>query len=204
MDNVDWVNLLKIRAGYGETSNQAIAPYSVQGRLGTVNYNYGGTFATGYYVNQLPNANLGWEFSQTYNYGLDFGLFRNRISGTFEYYITKTNDILYTLGLPATSGVGNVTSNIGKTQNKGFELSLSGTIIDNPDGFTWDAGINLYSNQNEIIALASGQQRDEGNLWFVGSPINVIYDYEKIGLWNESDPDFQYLDILSQELMVRA
>ena len=196
MDNVDWVNLLKIRAGYGETSNQAIAPYSVQGRLGTVNYNYGGTFATGYYVNQLPNANLGWEFSQTYNYGLDFGLFRNRISGTLEYYITKTNDILYTLGLPATSGVGNVTSNIGKTQNKGFELSLSGTIIDNPDGFRWDAGINLYSNQNEITALASGQQRDEGNLWFVGSPINVIYDYEKVGLWNESDPDFQYLDIL--------
>ena len=193
MDDVEWLNLLKLRAGYGETSNQAIAPYSVQGRLSTVNYNFGSTFATGYYVNQLPNANLGWEFSQTYNYGLDFGLFNNRLSGTVEYYITKTNDILYTLGLPSSSGVGNVTSNIGATQNKGFEISLNGTIIDNPDGFTWDAGINLYSNQNEITALASGQLRDEGNLWFVGSPINVIYDYERIGLWNESDPDFQYL-----------
>ena len=193
MENIEWVNLLKIRAGYGETSNQAIAPYSVQGRLGTVNYNFGSNFATGYFVNQLPNSNLGWEFSETYNYGLDFGLFDNRLSGTFEYYITNTNDILYTLGLPATSGVGNVTSNIGSTQNKGFEISLNGTIIDNPDGFSWDAGINLYSNQNEITGLASGQLRDEGNLWFVGSPINVIYDHEYLGLWNESDPGFEYL-----------
>ena len=193
MNSVDWINLLKLRVGYGETSNQAIAPYSVQGRLNTVNYNYGGTFATGYYVNQLPNPNLGWEFSETYNYGLDFGLFNNRLSGTFEYYITKTHDILYTLGLPTTSGVGNITSNIGETQNKGFEFSLNGTIIESPDGFTWDAGINLYSNQNEITALASGESRDEGNLWFVGSPINVIYDYEYLGLWNESDPGFEHL-----------
>ncbi len=193
MEDVEWINLLKIRAGYGETSNQAIAPYSVQGRLGQINYNFGSNFATGYFVNQLPNPNLGWEFSETYNYGLDFGLFNNRLSGTFEYYITKTNDILYTLGLPSTSGVGNVTSNIGATQNKGFELSVNGTIIDNPDGFTWDAGFNLYSNQNEITALASGQLRDEGNLWFVGSPINVIFDYEYLGLWNESDPGFEYL-----------
>ena len=193
MDDVSWVNLLKLRAGYGETSNQAIAPYSVQGRLSTVNYNFGSTFATGYFVNQLPNPNLGWEFSETYNYGLDFRLFNNRLSGAFEYYITKTNDILYTLGLPSTSGVGNVTSNIGATENKGFELSLNGTILDNPDGFTWDVGVNLYSNQNKITSLASGQLRDEGNLWFVGSPINVIFDYDRLGLWNEDDEGFEYL-----------
>ncbi|MUP44949.1 TonB-dependent receptor [Gramella sp. BOM4] len=193
MEDVDAINLLKFRAGYGETSNQAIAPYSVQGRLGTVNYNFGSTFATGYFVNQLPNPNLGWEFSETYNFGLDFGLFGNRLSGTFEYYITETNDILYTLGLPSTSGVGNVTSNIGATENKGFELTLDGIIIDNPDGFYWSAGLNLYSNQNEITSLASEQLRDEGNLWFVGSPINVIFDYERLGLWNETDEGFEYL-----------
>ena len=85
MDNVDWVNLLKFRAGYGETSNQAIAPYSTQGRLEDINYNFGNTFATGYYVDKIPNASLGWEFSETWNYGLDFGLFNNRLSGTVEY-----------------------------------------------------------------------------------------------------------------------
>ncbi|WP_108423616.1 SusC/RagA family TonB-linked outer membrane protein [Flagellimonas amoyensis] len=194
MKNVGWVNLLKLRAGYGETSNQAIAPYSVQGRLGQVNYNFGDTFATGYFVNQLPNPNLGWEFSETYNYGLDFGLFNNRLSGSVEYYITKTNDILLGLGLPSTAGVGSVTSNIGNTENKGLEIALNGTIFDNPDGFSWDVGINVYTNRNEITSLASGQDRDEGNLWFVGSPINVIFDYERLGLWNQSDPGFEYLD----------
>src|SRR5690606_36484850 len=94
---------------------------------------------------------------------------------------------------PPTTGVGNVTTNIGKTQNKGLEVSLNGTIIDNPDGFTWDAGINFYTNRNEITALASGETENVGNLWFVGQPINVIFDYKKVGLWNQSDPDFQYL-----------
>lgn len=193
MESVEWVNALKIRAGYGETSNQAVAPYSTQGRLNPVNYNFGGNFATGYFVNQLPNPNLGWEFSETYNYGLEFGLFDYRLSGTVEYYITKTNDILYGLALPSSSGVSSVTSNIGKTQNKGFEITLNGIIIDNPDGFSWEAGINLYKNTNEIVSLATGEEQNVGQLWFVGSPINVIYDYEYLGLWNESDPDFANL-----------
>lgn len=194
MEGADWINLLKLRAGYGETANQAIDPYSVQGSLDTRNYNFGNTFATGYFVDQLPNPNLGWEFSETYNYGIDFGLFGNRLTGTVEYYVTKTNDLLLTEGLHPASGVSSVTSNVGKTQNKGWEVALNGTIIDKPDGIRWDVGVNLYSNKNEIIALSSGREEDAGNLWFVGSPINVIYDYQKEGLWNESDPDFQYLN----------
>jgi len=61
------------------------------------------------------------------------------------------------------------------------------------DGWTWEAGINLYTNHNTLVSLASGQLKDENNWWFVGSPIDVIYDYEKIGLWQEGDP---YLDVL--------
>ncbi|WMI67747.1 TonB-dependent receptor [Mangrovimonas sp. YM274] len=195
MENVEWVNLLKLRAGYGETSNQAVEPYSVQGTLSTVNYNFDDVYATGYYVTQLPNPGLGWEFSETYNFGLDFDLFRNRLSGSFEYYITDTSDILYSLPLPNTSGVSSVTSNLAETQNKGFEIALNGTIIQNED-FSWDVGFNLYRNENEIVSLTTGQTENEGALWFVGSPINVIYDYEYIGLWNESDPDYQYLQTL--------
>src|SRR5690606_29602005 len=76
----------------------------------------------------------------------------------------------------------------------GLEVALNATILDNPDGFTWDVGVNVFTNRNKITALASGQDRNEGALWFVGSPINVIYDYKKVGLWNESDPDYQYID----------
>jgi outer membrane receptor protein involved in Fe transport len=193
MERVNWVNSLKIRAGYGETSNQAVAPYSTQGRLNPINYNFGSNFATGFFVNQLPNPNLGWEFSETFNYGVDFRLFDYRLSGALEYYVTNTNDILYGLALPPTSGVSSVTSNIGQTQNRGFEITLNGTIIDNPDGLSWDVGVNLYRNLNEIVSLATGEDQNVGQLWFVGSPINVIFDYEYLGLWNESDPQFEHL-----------
>ena len=124
---------------------------------------------------QLPNDNLGWEYSETWNFGLDFGFLNNRLSGTIEYYITNTKDILLSVSLPPTSGVSSYMANIGETQNKGVEFSLNGVILDNLNGFTWEAGINLYANRNELVALASGQTRDEANWWFVGHPIDVIY-----------------------------
>jgi TonB-dependent starch-binding outer membrane protein SusC len=180
-------NNLKLRAGYGQTSNQAINPYATLGQLDTRPYNFGSTYSTGLYVTQLPNANLGWEFSKTLNFGLDFSILKNRLSGTIEYYITKTEDVLYNLGLPPTSGVLNITGNIGTTQNKGFELGLNGVILDNVNGFTWEAGVNFYANKNKLTSLASGQTRDEANWWFVGHNINAIYDYEREGLWQKDD-----------------
>jgi TonB-linked SusC/RagA family outer membrane protein len=194
MSDVTVLDALKLRAGYGQTSNQAVAPYSTLGLLNTRPYNFGSdTYATGYYVSELPNTNLGWEFSETINVGLDFGLLGSRLTGSMEYYITNTNDLLYRVNLPGTSGVSNYMANVGESQNKGLELSLNGVILEDKNGFTWDMGLNFYSNQNELTALASGLERDENNWWFVGHPINVIFDYEKIGLWNESDPDYQYL-----------
>jgi TonB-dependent starch-binding outer membrane protein SusC len=183
----DIFNSLKLRAGYGQTSNQAILPYSTLGKLETRPYNFGSSYSTGLYVTQLPNPNLGWEFSKTMNFGLDFSILKNRLSGTIEYYITKTEDVLYNMGLPPTSGVLTITGNIASTQNKGFELGLNGLILDNVNGFTWEAGVNFYANKNKLTSLASGTTRDEANWWFVGHNINAIYDYEKVGLWQKDD-----------------
>lgn len=194
MKDTDWVNMLKVRVGYGQTSNQSVAPYATLGRLSTRPYNFGDEYSTGYYVTELPNPSLGWEYSETVNYGLDFGLFNSRLSGTIEYYSTQTKDLLLGVGLPATSGVSSYTANVGQTQNKGIELSLNGVILDNKNGWTWEAGLNLYGNRNKLVALASGATRDEGNWWFVGHPIDVIYDYEKIGLWQEGDPHLSVLE----------
>lgn len=197
MENVDFIDALKLRVGYGQTSNQAISPYSTLGLLSTRPYNFGTTYSTGYYVSNLPNKDLGWEYSSTWNFGLDFTLLKGRLSGTVEYYAQKTNDLLLSVSLPATSGVNSYMANIGKTQNKGIELTLNGIILDNYNGWTWDAGINIYANRNKLTALTSTssetKDRDEANGWFVGHPIDVIYDYEKIGLWQEGDP---YLKIL--------
>ncbi len=193
MQDLTWIDNLKLRVGYGETSNQSINPYSTLGGLAVRNYNFGSTYKAGYYVNALPNTELGWEYSKTWNFGLDFSLFNGRLNGSFEYYIQKTKDILLDVTMPSTSGVSSFTGNIGNTQNKGFEFTLNGIIIDNKDGWHWDAGINLYLNRNKLTKLTGAQtadgkpERDEANRWFVGYPIDVIYDYEYDGLWNESD-----------------
>ncbi len=206
MENLEVLDNLKLRVGYGETSNQSINPYTTWGSLGTSPYNFGDegekSYATGFYTNTLPNTELGWEYSQTWNYGVDFTLFNGRLNGTAEFYSQKTKDILLSVSLPGTAGVGSYMANIGETENKGFEFTVNGTIIDNLNGWTWEAGLNLAANHNKLTKLKPGKEgdlnkdRDEGNGWFVGHPIDVIYDYEYNGLWNEGDKDYEYLDIL--------
>ena len=88
------------------------------------------------------------------------------------------------------------TGNIGETQNKGLEFTLNGTILNNVNGWTWDAGINIYGNRNKLVALASGEDQDVANNWFVGYPIDVVYDYQKIGLWQAADSASNYMNIL--------
>ncbi|HVU54126.1 MAG TPA: TonB-dependent receptor [Puia sp.] len=193
MNSVAWASQLKLRVGWGQTSNQAINPYQTKGQLATQPYNFGSTTETGYYVSLAPNPDLGWEYSKTWNFGLDFGFFHNRLSGSVDYYLVNTSDILYTVPLPTTAGVGSVTQNIGSTQNKGLEFALNGTIINNRNGWTWDAGVNFAANKNKITSLASGVTEDVSNFWFVGHPINVIYDFQKIGIWQQNDP---YLSVL--------
>lgn len=195
MQGITPINNLKLRAGYGQTSNQAVNTYATLGLLSTRPYNFGkDNYAVGYYVTELPNPNLGWEYSQTVNLGLDFGLLNNRLSGTIEYYVTNTKDILLREGLPATSGVSSTMKNIGETQNKGIEFNLNGIILDNHNGWTWEAGVNFYANRNKIVALSSGQTQDVGNLWFVGHNVNAVYDYVKTGLWQDHDPHLNILE----------
>jgi TonB-linked SusC/RagA family outer membrane protein len=197
MQGIAPIDMLKLRVGYGETSNQAVSPYSTAGLLGTRDYNFGdlgeNSYETGYIITDLPNENLGWEFTETWNVGLDFGLFGGRLNGTVEYYKQHTSDILLRVALPETAGVASYVANIGESENKGIEISLNGVIMNTPSGFKWEAGFNFYTNRNKLVSLASGEKENRGNWWFVGKPINVIYDYKRVGLWQEEDP---YLDIL--------
>ncbi|MCQ2258906.1 MAG: TonB-dependent receptor [Bacteroidaceae bacterium] len=200
MANQEIVDNLKLRVGYGQTANQAITPYTTLGSLGTTPYNFGDlgdqSYETGYYISKLPNQELGWEYSETWNFGVDFSLLSGRLTGTVEYYVMNTHDLLLNVSLPSTSGVGSYTANIGKTRNRGFEATVNGIILDNKNGWTWEAGLNLSVNRNKLVSLADGSEKDEGNGWFVGHPIDVLYDYQKVGLWNSDDPDFQYLQTL--------
>lgn len=192
-ENAGWIDNLKLRLGWGQTSNQAVSPYATLGSLNTRPYNFGSANVTGLYVSSVPSPGLGWEYSITYNAGLDFALLKNRIWGSIDYYVTNTRDILYQVPLPQTSGVGSYWANVGKVRNSGLELALNGIIIDNVDGWTWEAGVNFYTNNNEVTEISSGVERDLSIFLFKGHSINSIYDYEKIGIWQDGD---QYRDIL--------
>ncbi|MCG2614292.1 TonB-dependent receptor [Terrimonas sp. NA20] len=195
--NVKAVNTLKLRVGWGKTSNQAIDPYQSKGLVNNSNglpagntggnvirYNYGPTVVTGYNVITLPNPNLSWEFTTTTNIGLDFGLLKNRITGTFEYYNSRTKDILYAVNLPVTSGVaGGFVTNIGEMENKGMEFTVSSVNIESKSGFNWSTDLNLFFNNNKLLKLSNNVSEDIGSQLFVGHSMTAIYDYVNQGVW---------------------
>jgi TonB-linked SusC/RagA family outer membrane protein len=189
MQNLGFLSNLKLRLGYGQVSNTAIPPYQTLGGLTRVPYSFGITGAYGYLVTNLPNTKLGWEYTTTTNVALDFGFLANRITGSVDLYKQKTSDILLAKTLPQTSGVeGSYLENVGETQNRGIEVTLNANILSSASGFNWAVDLNYYLNREEIVALQdTSVKRDIGNGWFVGEPIDVIYDYTKIGIWQTDE-----------------
>jgi hypothetical protein len=182
MSGINGINTLKLRVGWGKTSNQSVEPYASLPALTAEPYNMGSTGTYGYYVSRLANPDLSWEFTSTANLGLDFGFLKNRLTGSIEYYSQSTEDILQNVTLPQTSGVSNVVKNVGKSENRGVELTLSSLNVESQSGLTWSTDVNVYLNRGEITYLAGGVNRNITNGWHVGHPIDAIYDYEKIGI----------------------
>lgn len=200
MNNVKYLSNLKLRVGWGQTSNQAVPPYASLGLVtnnnfltapgNVIRYNYGSNVVTGYQLNTLPNPNLQWEYTQTRNVGIDFGLFNDRVTGTVDYYYAKTNRTLYSVTLPPTSGVaGAYQTNIGEMQNKGLEFAASSVNIRSKSGFSWTTDLNIFFNRNKILKLSNQVTEDVANQLFVGHPMSAIYDYKKIGIWQSHEAD---------------
>jgi TonB-linked SusC/RagA family outer membrane protein len=193
MRGVDAFSNLRFRAGWGRTSNQAISPYQSLGRLSDITYSYGPDGGElGYFASNLPNPNLTWEFTSTYNVGFDFGLLTNRINASVELYKSETSDILQNRSLPIMSGVsGTFQQNVGKTENKGLELTLNALAIEpqQADGFRWELDLNFTTWSEEIVQLYDTLKQDINNGWFVGHPIDVVYDYKKTGVWQLGEED---------------
>jgi len=183
---------LKLRLSYGEVGNTAISPYQTQGGLARTVYSWGGSSAFGYRVNDIPNAELGWEISKTLDLGVDFTLMNGNISGTFDVYQTKTSDLILARNLPWTSGYESVFQNVGSTETNGVEFGVNAVILDNPDGLNFDVNFNISSYDEKITELAlkdaSGNPADDvGNEWFIGQPVRVFYNYEYGGIYKTSE-----------------
>ena len=186
MKNSSFVDQLKFRVSYGSIGNQAITPYQTQALLARTAYAWDNTAAFGYRPNSIGNPDLRWETSTTFNSGFDFSIFKNRIFGSVEYYVTNTSDLLAPQPLPNSTGFGGFTTNIGETQNRGIELSLSTLNIEKGD-FTWSTDMIFTRNREKIVSLPNGDDIAAGR--FIGQPLTVFYDLKKIGIWQTSEKD---------------
>ncbi|UOB17776.1 SusC/RagA family TonB-linked outer membrane protein [Abyssalbus ytuae] len=196
MKEANWINQFKLRFGIGNVGNAAIEPYSTAGGLVLLPYVFGDVPANGYVTGypsgadgqqgSIPNKNLGWERTEQWNLGLDFGLFSNRISGSIDCYVANTHDILLSKTPNSVTGYGSIIINAGKTKNTGIEVVLSTVNIQNDD-FRWTSDITFTKNKSEIVELVNGKEDDINNLRFIGQPIDVFYDYKKIGIWQTDD-----------------
>lgn len=182
----------KVRLSYGEVGNTAISPYQTQGGLARTVYSWGGANAYGYRVNDIPNADLGWEISKTIDFGFDYSLMNGNITGAFDLYQTKTSDLILARNLPWTSGYESVFQNVGSTETNGVEFGINAVILDNPDGLSFDVNFNISAYDEKITELAlkdaSGNPQDDiGNEWFIGQPVRVFYNYQYGGIYQTSE-----------------
>ncbi len=191
MSGVSFISNLKVRGGWGITGNRNVSPYATLGLLSASTYNFG-TSTSGqqpaYLVTSLANQSLTWQSTSQTDVGLDFGFFRNRLSGSVDVYNQQTKDILLSVNLPASNGAGSTLENLGKTSGHGIELSLSSINVQTKNGFTWATDLNFYFNREKITQLTTpAEKSNTGNGWFVGQPLSVIFDVKKIGIWQTDD-----------------
>ena len=178
---------LKLRASLGITGNQEIGNYQSLARLMAGNYTDGSSLVNGFYET-IGNPNLKWERTKQLDLGIDLSLW-NRIHLNFDYYSRYTNDLLYNVPIPSTSGFSSILSNVGEVSNKGWELSIGGDIINQKD-FKLNGSVNVTYNKNQIEKLygdvdevvvryeSSGLAR----ILKVGSSVDAIYARHSLGI----------------------
>lgn len=185
--SANWLNNLKLRLSYGKAGNEAISVYETMVKLNAVKFAQNGGAVVGLVPNgRMGNDDLSWETTKTFNIGVDFGVFNNRLSGNIDFYTAKTDGLLLQRNLPNISGYSNVYQNMGKTKNHGLEVTLNSRNIVTND-FTWTTGLVFSWNKNEIVDLYGDGKDDLGNRWFIGQPIGVVYDYDMVGIWQEDE-----------------
>ena len=193
--NITQIDLLKVRATFGVSGNQT-GRYSSIPRVNSAAayiFGDGGTTVFGQSVNTLGNDNLKWERTKEINIGLDFGIIKNRISGSFDFYQKNTSDLLFSVNIPTITGFSNIQSNVGKIRNTGFEANVTGRILDATD-FKWSTTLNFSLNRNKIVSLLGVDANGDGveddlvsSGLFIGKPITEIFDYQRNGIYQLND-----------------
>jgi TonB-linked SusC/RagA family outer membrane protein len=185
--NAAWISDLKLRIGAGVTGNSAVPAYATQGAITPLFYPFYTTSVAGAIPSlEMANLELGWEKTTQYNVGVDFSLFRSRISGSVDVYTSKTTDLLLKRSIPSVTGYTSTYDNVGETANDGIDITVTTVNVRQKD-LTWSTTINAAWQKDHIVSLANGKQNDIPNNWFIDQPNGIIYGYQSLGLWQSKD-----------------
>ena len=202
-----FMNRLKMRLSWGENGNREIGAYSALAQMGSRRYYTGSSIQTGVYNTTLANPNLRWERTESFNIGLDVGLLNNRIDITVDMYDATTGDLLLNRQLPKITGFESIMSNLGRLGNRGIEATINTVNINRPD-FSWNTSLVFSINRNKIKELwgdqgdfkllnseQNGELPDFQNKWFPGQALDVVWDYDRLAIWqlDEAEEAAKYL-----------
>lgn len=196
--NLNIFSDLKLRVGYGMAGNNRIDSYLSLAVLNSVTYPSGDSTQSGYVPKQIPNPDLKWEANKTFNFGIDFGFFNQRLTISPEFYVNRSSNLLLSAKLPTSSGYNSMVINAGETENKGIDLTINSANIMTKD-FTWNTAVTLSHNKNSVKKLTG----EEVQLWEakfgydqkthiigVDRPLGQMYGYVTDGLYQVSDFDY--------------
>ncbi|HJS56444.1 MAG TPA: SusC/RagA family TonB-linked outer membrane protein, partial [Chitinophagaceae bacterium] len=195
MQNMNLVNFLKLRAGYGVIGNQTQRYTSIATVNTNTSYVFGdnSTSLFGQQVSTLGNPNLKWERTKGLDLGIDFAIMNNRLTGTIDYYNNYTNDLLFNVAVPDITGFTQFRTNLGEIHNTGWEAALTGNIMRTKD-LNWSATFSIWRNNNEVTHLTGVDANGDGieddivssNL-FIGKSLGVIYNYQAGPIYQLTD-----------------
>ena len=185
-----WLNNLKLRLSYGLTGNNAaVGAYTTQPLASTQYwYSFNQALASGFGPSAFVNEDLSWEKTQELNIGLDFGFLNNHISGSVDWYNRISKDLLMEQKIPVEMGAlgGTMWNNVGKVKNRGVEIVLNTVNFKNKD-WEWSTTFTFAANHNEIMELNGKKEDIVANKWFIGQPVDVMYELEYDGICTAED-----------------
>lgn len=190
------ISNLKLRASYGLTGNSEIPAYSslslLSSNFATI---YSDARVAGTGINRLANPDLRWEKTAQTDVGIEFSLFKGRVSVEADYYYRKTTDMLLDAPVPTTSGYGTIRRNVGSMYNKGVEIGVNTRNVD-AGGFQWNTAFNISFNRNKVLSLATPSDifnvggpnfTNPTNIIRIGEPVGSFWGLTRLGVWSESE-----------------
>lgn len=203
MEKVRFLNDLKLKLSWGGNGNQGIDPYgtlseAVIGPGGGIAYPFGNSTVPSFGIkqNSLGNSGLGWETTNSWNFGFESAWLNNRLFVNMDVYLSRTTDQIFNRTIPSMTGFDSMKSTMGEVANRGVEFSIHSVNIENKD-WRWDTNLTFWLNRNELVHLygedldGDGREDDDlGNNLFIGHSIHSIYGYKVAGIVQKDDTEY--------------